>query len=254
MRERGELRPDATSELFWVSLAQGKAREALGWVDDPFMPEEPKGRMLQCARRARCPGPWCAARCRAHPRRGRQCGCRPALLRRLLRGEPGTMAGAAEVCWSGCRPARSVSARRGIRPRPASPRRCGRHSKDTRAWRRGQRDRRPATARALATRGPSGQLAAGDRQYPPPLVAWPAAHGDGAATGGAAVLRVLDRHLRLPTDYERGRIYEQLGEVERAREAYALFLAPRQQADPVFQPMIQDARAALQRLAVATTE
>jgi hypothetical protein len=58
----------------------------------------------------------------------------------------------------------------------------------------------------------------------------------------------------LPSDYERGRIYEQLGDVERAREAYALFLAPRQQADPVFQPMIQDARAALQRLAVAMTE
>jgi tetratricopeptide (TPR) repeat protein len=58
----------------------------------------------------------------------------------------------------------------------------------------------------------------------------------------------------LPSDYERGRIYEQLGIEERAGEAYALFLAPRQQADPMFQPMIQDARAALQRLAVATTE
>jgi tetratricopeptide (TPR) repeat protein len=57
-----------------------------------------------------------------------------------------------------------------------------------------------------------------------------------------------------PVDYERGRIYEQLGQLERAREAYVLFLASRQQADPMFQPMIQDARAALQRLAVATTE
>jgi hypothetical protein len=58
----------------------------------------------------------------------------------------------------------------------------------------------------------------------------------------------------LPADYERGRIYEQLGEIERAREAYALFLGPREHADPMFQPMIRDARAALQRLAVATTE
>ena len=58
----------------------------------------------------------------------------------------------------------------------------------------------------------------------------------------------------LPADYERGRIYQQLGEIERAREAYAVFLAPRQQADSIFQPMIQDARAALQRLAVATPE
>ena len=49
----------------------------------------------------------------------------------------------------------------------------------------------------------------------------------------------------LPADYERGRIYQQLGEIERAREAYALFLAPRQQADAMFQPMILDARAAV---------
>ena len=42
------------------------------------------------------------------------------------------------------------------------------------------------------------RLAAGDRQYPPPLVAWPAAHGDGAATGGAPVLRDLDRRPRFP--------------------------------------------------------
>jgi hypothetical protein len=55
----------------------------------------------------------------------------------------------------------------------------------------------------------------------------------------------------LPADYERGRIYEQLGQVEQAREAYALFLAPRQQADPIFQPMIQDARTALRRLVAA---
>jgi tetratricopeptide (TPR) repeat protein len=49
----------------------------------------------------------------------------------------------------------------------------------------------------------------------------------------------------LPADYERGRIYQQLGDVDRAREAYALFLAPRQQADTMFQPMIQDARTAV---------
>jgi tetratricopeptide (TPR) repeat protein len=58
----------------------------------------------------------------------------------------------------------------------------------------------------------------------------------------------------LPADYERGRIYQQLGEGERAREAYAVFLAPRQQADSIFQPMIQDARAALQRLAASTAK
>ena len=58
----------------------------------------------------------------------------------------------------------------------------------------------------------------------------------------------------LPADYERGRIYEQLGELQQAREAYALFLAPRQQADPILQPMIQNARASLQRLALAARD
>ncbi|MGH7584945.1 MAG: hypothetical protein ACREMH_01750, partial [Gemmatimonadales bacterium] len=58
----------------------------------------------------------------------------------------------------------------------------------------------------------------------------------------------------LPVDYERGRLYEQLGEVDAAREAYARFLAPRQQADSTFQPMIRNARAALRRLAGATLD
>jgi tetratricopeptide (TPR) repeat protein len=52
----------------------------------------------------------------------------------------------------------------------------------------------------------------------------------------------------LPADYERGRLYEQFGMTKQAREAYAQFLASRPQADPVFQPMIQDARVALKRL------
>jgi hypothetical protein len=56
----------------------------------------------------------------------------------------------------------------------------------------------------------------------------------------------------LPGDYERGRLYERLRMVEQAREAYALFLVPRQQADAVFQAMIQSARAAPARLAQAT--
>jgi len=53
----------------------------------------------------------------------------------------------------------------------------------------------------------------------------------------------------LPADYERGRLYAQIGIAEQAREAYTLFLAARPQADAVFRPMIQDARAELERLA-----
>ena len=88
-------------------------------------------------------------------------------------------------------------------------------------------------------------MAAGGRQHSPPLVGRPQQ---------ALLYFETLTSSSLPADYERGRIYDQLGEVDRAREAYALFLGPRQQADPMFQPMIQDARAALQRLAVATTE
>jgi hypothetical protein len=52
----------------------------------------------------------------------------------------------------------------------------------------------------------------------------------------------------LPADYERGRLYEQLGMAGQAREAYGRFLDTWQQADTAFQPMISDAREALDRL------
>ena len=119
-------------------------------------------------------------------------------------------------------------------------------------WRRGQRDN---ALRLLERSQRAGRrrLAAGDRQY---RLRWWLGRlllEMGRPREALPYFESLTR-TSLPADYERGRIYEQLGEVERAREAYALFLAPRQQADPMFQPMIQDARAALQRLAVATSE
>ena len=56
----------------------------------------------------------------------------------------------------------------------------------------------------------------------------------------------------LPAAHALGRVYERLGMTEQARQAYATFLAQRQHADPEFQPMIQDARAALERLSQGT--
>jgi eukaryotic-like serine/threonine-protein kinase len=249
-RGRDELRPIATSELFWVSLAQGKVHEALGWVDDPFIPEKFKAPMLlmldelgvaipaarldsavtlatdsvdavqlfhagvHAARRARGPALRSALdRLQSHARRLRATG-------------DSSEAGFTETV----RQALEGYA----------------------LWRRGQRD----TALVLLER--SQRRAAGNSQREFVNI--------GLRWWLGRLLVEMDRPrealpyfesltgLSLPSDYERGRIYEQLGEIERAREAYALFLASRPQADRVFQPMIQGARAALQRLAVATTE
>ena len=250
-RERGERRPDATRELFWVSLAQGKAREALGWVDDPFMPEEHKGRMLTVLYELGVPvlgarldaaltldaadsvdavrlfyvGSYAASRARWQVLR--------SVLERLQSFEQRlrAMGNSSEARFT-----RTVrQALEGYA-----------------AWRRGQQD---DALRLL------------ERSQPRAVGIWPRAIVNirlrwwlgrllmemGRPQEALTYFESLTG-TSFPADYERGRIYEQLREVERAREAYALFLAPRQQADPMFQPMIQDARAALQRLAVATTE
>ncbi len=128
---------------------------------------------------------------------------------------------------------------------------CGRHSKDTRAWRRGRRD--DACACSSARNASHWRLAAGIVNI---RLRWWLGRlltEMGRPREALPVLRVLDqylapRRLRARPDLRaarRGRA---------GREAYALFLAPRQQADSMFQPMIQQARAALQRLAVATTK
>jgi tetratricopeptide (TPR) repeat protein len=51
-----------------------------------------------------------------------------------------------------------------------------------------------------------------------------------------------------PSNYERGQVYEQLGMAAQAREAYALFLTPRQQPDSLVQSQNQKSREALDRL------
>lgn len=51
-----------------------------------------------------------------------------------------------------------------------------------------------------------------------------------------------------PSNYERGQVYEQLGMAAQAREAYALFLTPRQQPDSLVQFQDVKSREALARL------
>ena len=252
MRERsGELRPDATSELFWVSLTQGKVREALGWVDDPFMPEQGKGMMLLVLDEFGVAVPT-------------------ARLDSALTIGAADSADAFRIFYAGFYAASRArwQVLRGLQHRLQSEAQHLRAKRDSSEadfteavqqalegyalWRRGQRD----TALVLLER--SQRQAVGNWQRATVNLRLRLWLGRllvemGRPREALPYFESLTRSSH-PIDYERGRIYEQLGQIEPAREAYALFLAPRQQADPVFQPMIQDARAALQRLAVATAE
>jgi tetratricopeptide (TPR) repeat protein len=247
----GALRPDATSELFWVSLAQGEAREALGWVDDPFMPEESKGMMLLVLDELGVAIPT-------------------ARLDAALTIGPADSADAIRIFYAGFYAASRSrwQVLRGLLERLQSHAQRLRVTGDSSEagfteavrqalegyawWRRGQ----PDTALVLLER--SQRRAVGNWQRAIVNLRLRLWLGrllmeTGRPREALPYFGSLTRTSH-PVDYERGRLYEQLGQLERAREAYALFLAPRQQADPVFQPMIQDARAALRRLAVARTE
>jgi tetratricopeptide (TPR) repeat protein len=251
VRERGELRPEATSQLFWVSLAQGKVNEALEWLDDPFMPAESMARRIQVLVELGVPLP--------SSRRDS-----------ALRLDAGDSADAVQLFDAGAYAASRArwQVLRGslerLRSRSQRLRATGDSSEAgfTEAvrqavegyawWRRGQRDN------ALGLLQRSQRRIVGDwrRELVNIRLRWWLGRlllEMGRPREALPYFETLTGTW-LPSDYERGRIYEQLGMGERAGEAYALFLAPRLQADPVFQPMIQDARAALQRLAVATTE
>jgi DNA-binding SARP family transcriptional activator/TolB-like protein len=245
-RERDERRPFVTKELFWVSLAQGKVREALEWLDDPFMPEESKGRLLQVLDELGVPIP-------------------PERLDAALTLGAADSSDAVQLFyaasyaasrarWQVLRGALERLQSRAERLRAAGDSSEAGFTEGVRQalegyawWRRGQRDS------ALGPLERSQRRVLGD---------WPRNAINTRLRWWLGRLLVEMERPRealpyfeslsatsLPTDYQRGRIYEQLGEVERAREAYELFLAPRQQADPMFQPMIQDARAALERIA-----
>jgi serine/threonine protein kinase/tetratricopeptide (TPR) repeat protein len=53
---------------------------------------------------------------------------------------------------------------------------------------------------------------------------------------------------------DRARLHEKLGELDRAREAYAFFIDHWQNTDPELQPRVEEARAALRRLASLRSE
>jgi serine/threonine-protein kinase len=249
VRERGELRPEATRQLFWVSLAQAKAREALGWVDDPFMPDDSKALMLQVLDELGVPIP--AARLDSALTLATADSADAVRLFHI-----GAYA-ASRARWQDVRRSLERLGSRGQRLRAMGDSSEAGFTEAVRQavegyawWRRGHRED------ALRLLQRSQVVGNWPRQRINMRLRW--------WLGRLLVEMGRPREAlpyfeslagtALPGDYERGRIYEQLGAVGRAREAYALFLAPRQQADPMFQPMIQHARAALWRLAVAMAQ
>ena len=251
MREHRELQPDATRELAWVSLAQGKAREALGWVEDPFMPDDTKRTMLWLLNELGVPIP-------------------PAQLDAALTLVEADSADAVQIFDAGSYAAsrarwqvvtalldRLKSSAQRLRDTGDSSQagftEAVRQALEGYAsWRRGQREK----ALGLLERAQPRVVGDWKRRRVNTHLRWWLGRllvELGRPREALPYFESLGA-TALPTDYERGRIYEQLGELRRAREAYALFLAPRQQADPMFQPMIRNARASLQRLAVATCD
>jgi serine/threonine-protein kinase len=249
--ERGELRPEATRQLFWVSLAQGKAHEALGWVDDPFMPAKDKGPMLHVLDELGAPIP--ASRLDSALALNATDSVDAVQLFYL-----GSYA-ARRTRWQLLQSSLERLQSRGQRLRALDDSSEARFTEAVglalegyARWRRGHReDALPLLERAqrLALGGwPQGRVNIRLRWWLGRLL---------LEMGRPAEALTYFESLTgtsFPADYERGRIYEELGRVDRAREAYALFLAPRQQADSVFQPMIQGARAALHRLADSAPE
>lgn len=243
-RNHREFRPEAAILLFFANLAQGKAHEAHRWLDDAYMPESRRASMLQALAEV-----------------GAQIPVRERDM--MLPRDAADTVAAFQLFYLGAFAASQGrwDIARGwvdqLQNRARSLRAAGDTSEAdfTEAlqvgvegymqWRQGHRDR----ALFLLKRSQRRALCC-----PAPLVNerlrwW---------LGELLVEMGRPREARpyfeslaatwLPADHALGRVYEQLAMTEPAREAYARFLAPRQQADSDFQPMIQDARTALERL------
>ncbi len=242
-RDRGEHPPVATIALFFTRLAQGKAREALRVLGDPFTLQSRKARMLDALAEVGASVP-------------------AAELDAILAHDAADSVDEVQLFYLG-----ALAARQGqwqlvqrslerLRSRAHRPGAAGDSSQVVfaealrqglegySAWREGQRDH------ALRLLQGSQRRALGGRGVNDILRWWLGRlHLEmGQPREALPYFESLEGSW-LPADYERGRLYEQLGMAAQAREAYVRFLAPRQQADAVFQPVIQDARVALKRLA-----
>lgn len=246
--DRGELRRDAAMPLFFTSLGQGKIRQAYRWVTDPVAPRSHKARMLHALAELGAPIP--PAELEAVLRRGAADDADPVELFYL-----GSLA-AKEARWE---VVESTLVRLGSRARSldaAGDSSAGRFADALReglegyvSWRRGQRDRALPLLQGSQRRALRGWSVNN-------LLRWWLGRllvEMGRPREALPYFESLTGDW-LPADYERGRLSEEAGMTDQAREAYTRFLGAGPEADLVFQPMIQESRAGLERLGQARSD
>lgn len=242
VRDHRQPPPTITVPLFFTSLAQGRSREARRWFDDPHTLQSRKARMLNALAEVGAPAS-------------------AAELDAILPRDAADSVDALQLLYLGSLAARqerwqiAQGMLQRLRSRAPSHGAVGDSSQIVfakamqqalegyLAWRQGRRDQ------ALLLLQASQRQAHGGQNVNEILRWW---------LGRLLVEMGRPREALpwfeslggswLPADFEAGRVYEQLGTPEPAREAYARFLAPRQQADSVLRPILQDARQALERL------
>lgn len=239
--DRGERRADAALPLFFTCLAQGKIREAQRWLNDPFTQQSHKARMLHALTEVGAPIP-------------------AAELDAFLYLNAADSANAVELFYFG-----ALAASRGrwqlaqgslaqlrsrARSSGAADSSAAYFAEAMReglegyvAWRQGQRDDALRLLRSSQRRAHGGR-GVND------LLRWWLARLLVELQRPREALRYFESLTGtwLPANYHGARLYEQAGMTQQARDAYARFLASLPQADAVFHPMMQDARAALVRL------
>jgi serine/threonine-protein kinase len=239
VRGRGQPQAAVTVPLFFTSVAQGHIREARQWYADPSTPQSRKARMLSAL--AEVGVPVAAAQLDAIlPRNASdskdalQCFYLGALAARQGRGP---------IVQEMLKRLRSRDLTQGDSSRVAFAKAMRLGLEGYVAWRQGQREQ------ALRLLQASQRQAHGGQKVNEVLRWWVGRlHLEMGEPRKALPYFESLGGSWLPADYDRARLYEQLGLPGQARVAYAQFLSPRERADSLFLPMIQDARKALERL------
>jgi tetratricopeptide (TPR) repeat protein len=233
---RKEHLPSATVALLFTSLAQGKVREATRWFGDPKMPQSRKAWMLQALAEAGAATPEGEIDALL-PRSAADSG---DVRQLFFLGSAAAYQQRWDVAQGMVERLRSLADRQGTAgdaSEVASAKGMPQGLEGYIAWRRGQRE---VALRLLRV----SQRQAHGTPSVSEMLRWWLGRLYVELEQPREALRYFEslEGNWLPADYERGRLYQQLGMAEQAREAYASFLANRQEADSVLQPMIREAR------------
>ena len=244
LRDRGQHTTPATVGLVFNSLAQGRAARASRFLDDRLLPDFAKPAMIQAIADAGAPG---AVAGRAVVLPPDADGTDVVLI------FYGGAAAATQGHWPLEREALARLASRAPRLRAAG---AAAEAGFTDAVRQGLEGyalwRQGDPARALPLLQAAQRRAVGDgrRDLLNATLRWWLARlllEMDRPEDALPYLESLAGHW-LPADYERGRVYERLGRVGEAKLAYAQFLEPRGEVDAVFRPMVEEARAGIERV------